>query len=234
MSKRHSILIVADHASNFIPQKYNNLGLSQRLMKSHIAYDLGIKELSLALSKKLKASLVIGEHSRLLIDPNRGIMDPTLILSISDGTRIDQNFNLSNSDKRFRVKEIYKKYHNSISQIIKKKKINMIISLHSFNPYYKNKKIDIEFGILSNSDRRYSNIVIELLSKKGYTVGDNQPYAGNLIEDTMYRHGLKNKIMHTLIEIRNDLLIKPKDISSVTNILYKAITSSKKKIKKYL
>ena len=76
-------------------------------------------------------------------------MDPTLIPSISDGTQIDQNFNLSNSEKRFRVKEIYKKYHNSISQIIKKKKINMIISLHSFNPYYKNKKIDIEFGILS-------------------------------------------------------------------------------------
>ena len=123
MSKRHSILIVADHASNFIPQKYNNLGLSQRLMKSHIAYDLGVKELSLALSKKLKASLVIGEHSRLLIDPNRGIMDPTLIPSISDGTQIDQNFNLSNSEKRFRVKEIYKKYHNSISQIIKKKKV---------------------------------------------------------------------------------------------------------------
>ena len=96
MSKRHSILIVADHASNFIPQKYNNLGLSQRLMKSHIAYDLGIKELSLALSKKLKASLVIGEYSRLLIDPNRGIMDPTLIPSISDGTQIDQNVNLSN------------------------------------------------------------------------------------------------------------------------------------------
>ena len=82
--------------------------------------------------------------------------------------------------------------------------------------------------------KRYSNIIIELLSKKGYTVGDNQPYAGNLIEDTMYRHGLKTKILHTLIEIRNDLLIKPKDISSVTNILYKAITSSKKKTKKYL
>ena len=88
MSKRHSILIVADNASNFIPQKYNNLGLPQRLMKSHIAYDLGVKELSLLLSKKLKATLVLGQYSRLLIDPNRGIMDPTLIPSISDGTQI--------------------------------------------------------------------------------------------------------------------------------------------------
>jgi predicted N-formylglutamate amidohydrolase len=65
-------------------------------------------------------------------------------------------------------------------------------------------------------------------------VGDNQPYAGNLIEDTMYKHGLKNKIIHTLIETRNDLLLKPRDISSVANILYKAITSSKKRIKEYL
>lgn len=234
MSKRHSILIVADHASNFIPQKYNNLGLSQRLMKSHIAYDLGVKELSLLLSKKLKAPLVLGEYSRLLIDPNRGIMDPTLIPSISDGTQIVQNYKISNSDKRFRVNEIYKKHHNLISQVIKKKKINMIISLHSFNSYYRNKKRDIEFGILSNSDRRYSNVIIEFLSKKGYKVGDNQPYAGNLIEDTMYKHGLKNKIIHTLIETRNDLLLKPRDISSVANILYKAITSSEKRIKEYL
>ena len=88
MSKRHSILIVADHASNFIPQKYNNLGLSQRLMKSHIAYDLGVKELSLLLSKKLKAPLVLGEYSRLLIDPNRGIMDPTLIPSTVSYTHL--------------------------------------------------------------------------------------------------------------------------------------------------
>mgnify|MGYP001427970400 CR=1 FL=1 len=234
MSKRHSILIIADHASNFIPEEYNCLGLSKELIESHIAYDLGIKELSLELSKKLKTHLVVGEHSRLLIDLNRGIMDPTLISCISHGIKIFQNYKLSSNDMRFRIEGIYNNYHHKISKIIKSKKINLIISLHSFNPYYKKKKRDIKFGILSNSDRRYSDIIIEILSKKGYTVGDNQPYEGNLTDDTMHRHGLKNGILHTLIETRNDLLLKPTDISSIADLLYQTITSSKERIKKYL
>ena len=68
MSNRHSILIIADHASNFIPDEYNNLGLSQKHIESHIAYDIGVKQLALELSSKLKSHLVIGDYSRLLID----------------------------------------------------------------------------------------------------------------------------------------------------------------------
>ena len=43
------LLIIVDHASNFIPSKYKNLGLPKHLTESHIAYDLNI----LSLSKKL-------------------------------------------------------------------------------------------------------------------------------------------------------------------------------------
>ena len=35
---RDSILIIVDHANNFIPSKYKNLGLSKNLTESHIAY----------------------------------------------------------------------------------------------------------------------------------------------------------------------------------------------------
>ena len=234
MSKRHSVLIVADHASNFIPDEYNNLALSQELIESHIAYDIGVKQLSLKLSEKLKAHLVMGNYSRLLIDLNRGIMDPTLISSISHGIKISKNYKLSSEDKKFRINEVYNNYHDKIYKIIKREKINLIISLHSFNPYYKKKKRDIKFGILSNSDRRYSDIIIEILSKKGYRVGDNQPYEGNLIEDTMHRHGLQNGILHTLIETRNDLLQSSKNISDIANILFQVIKSSKQKVEKYL
>ena len=39
---RASLLIVVDHANNFIPSKYKNLGLLKNLTESHIAYDLNI------------------------------------------------------------------------------------------------------------------------------------------------------------------------------------------------
>ena len=234
MSMRHSILIVADHASNFIPDRYDNLGLSQELIDSHIAYDIGVKQLALELSKKLKAHLVMGNYSRLLIDLNRGIMDPTLISSISHGVKIFQNYRLSSRDKKFRINEIYNNYHDKIYKIINREKINLIISLHSFNPYYKKKKRNIKFGILSNSDRRYSDIIIDIFNKKGYRVGDNKPYEGNLTEDTMHRHGLSNGILHTLIETRNDLLQNSKNISDISNVLFQIIKSSKQRVRKYL
>ena len=40
-------------------------------------------------------------------------------------------------------------------------------------------------------------------------VGDNKPYKGDLVGDSMYRHGLRNKLPHALIEVRNDLLSNP-------------------------
>ena len=48
-------------------------------------------------------------------------------------------------------------------------------------------------------------------------VEDNEPHQGNLISYTMYKHRLKNKFDHTLIEIRNDLL---SSISKLKNISY--------------
>ena len=144
------------------------------------------------------------------------------------------NYKISKKEKRFRVNQIYNIYHKKIYEIIKKNKINIIISLHSFNPYYKNKKRKIKFGILSNNDRRYSDIIIELLNKKGYRVGDNEPYEGNLKGDTMFRHGLQNGLLHTLIETRNDLLHSPKSIAEISNLLFQIIKSSKQKVIKYL
>ena len=71
MPSSAKLLIVADHASNYIPRKYNNLGLEQKDVVTHKAYDPGVKELAINLSNKLNSQLVLGEYSRLLIDCNR-------------------------------------------------------------------------------------------------------------------------------------------------------------------
>ncbi|MEM9231235.1 MAG: N-formylglutamate amidohydrolase, partial [Pseudomonadota bacterium] len=38
------------------------------------------------------------------------------------------------------------------------------------------------------------------------TVGDNEPYTGQLEGDCMYRHGTQRGLPHVLIEVRNDLV----------------------------
>ena len=224
--KKKRILLIADHASNYIPISLKNLGLQKSLLNSHIAYDLGVKELCINLSTLLKSKYIIGEHSRLIIDLNRDKSDPTLIPEIVDGKVIKKNITLNENDKKIRISKIYNRYHHKIKKVIKNDNITILISLHSFNPIFKNKKRNIHFGILSNQDRSLSDYIIMEMKRRKLKVGDNEPYKGNLIGDTMYKHGLKNNLLHTLIEVRNDLLSSPTKIHRVAKLLKKVINSS--------
>jgi predicted N-formylglutamate amidohydrolase len=218
----NQILIIVDHASNHVSKEDNKLGLPNSFLNQHIAFDLGVKELSLDLSTRLKCKLIQGKYSRLLIDLNRDLDDPTIIPEIVDKKIIPGNIGLSKSELRLRVKKIYNKYQNE--------KVKVILSLHSFNPIFKNKKRLLEFGVLSNEDKNLSSIIFDQLRSQNMNVGDNKPYKGNLIGDSMYRHGLRNKLPHALIEVRNDLLSNPIKIKRVSKLLHKIIVKSLKKL----
>jgi predicted N-formylglutamate amidohydrolase len=231
MGMRDSLLIIVDHANNFIPSKYKNLGLPKYLTESHIAYDLNILNLSKRINALLESDIVYGEQSRLIIDLNRGLNDPTLIPSISDKKLIPGNIGINSREFNFRKIEYYDSYHSKIKKFINKKKIKLIISMHSFNPYFKGKKRKTEIGILSNKDRRYSDLLIRQMTKsKRYIIGDNIPYKGELKDDTLYKHGLKKNILHTLIEVRSDLI----NTEIKVNKMSQFIVSSLKKINKEL
>jgi len=89
------VLLVCDHASNLIPERLNNLGLDAHALSRHIAYDKGSAELTETLSAQLGYASVLCNFSRLVIDCNRMIGDPTLVPEISDGTVVPGNEKLS-------------------------------------------------------------------------------------------------------------------------------------------
>ena len=150
---------------------------------------------------------------------NRGKHGPTIIPEIVDRKIIKGNINLTDFDKKKRYLNIYLQYHKKIKKIIKEDNIKILISLHSFNPIFKKNKRKIHFGVLSNQDRRLSEIIIEEMKLRRLKVGDNEPYVGNLIGDTMYTHGLKNNLHHSLIEVRNDLLSSSIKVNRISTIL---------------
>ena len=77
-------LVICDHSSNNIPLRYQNLGISEKDLESHRAYDIGASDVASQLSELVDCSLVMANFSRLLIDPNRGKADPTLTPKISE------------------------------------------------------------------------------------------------------------------------------------------------------
>jgi len=215
--KESNFLIICDHASNHIPDEYKNLGLKKEILTTHIAYDLGVKEVATYLSKQLKCPLVMSDFSRLLIDANRGIDDPTLIMKISDGKIIRGNKDISFlkncNEKKHRVASYYNIYHNKISEIINrlldKNIVPAIISIHSFTPLFGGNKRSTELGILWDSDYRLPDIFFSYFNKnyKDIIIGNNKPYSGRMKNDSLYRHATKRGLANILIEIRQDLII---------------------------
>src|SRR5262252_11041054 len=76
-------LLIADHAGRAIPRRLGRLGLDEAALARHIGWDIGIESATRALSALLDAPAAIAGYSRLVIDCNRRLDDPTSIAQIS-------------------------------------------------------------------------------------------------------------------------------------------------------
>ena len=232
-------LVICDHASNNIPLEYGNLGISKKDLESHRAFDLGASEVASELSNLLNCNLVMANFSRLLIDPNRGKDDPTLIPKLSEGKIIKGNANISMSEddmeRSKRIHLFYLPYHKQINRFINKSldngRIPKILSIHSFTPIWKGKKREIDVGILWDKDDRLSKIFLNSL--KNIKLGDNKPYSGRLKNDTLYKHATSHGIPHVLIELRQDLLKKEKDKLQWAKKIHNVLKENEKNIKSF-
>lgn len=206
------VLLVCDHASNAVPSAYNSLGLPEAAFGRHIAYDIGAAAVTAALSRLLNAPAVLANFSRLLIDPNRGADDPTLVMKLSDGAIIPGNRFADASDIAERIARYYAPYHDAIAGQIAAARAKgiapVILSMHSFTPVFQGQPRPWQIGILWDKDGRIAlPMLASLRADKKLTVGDNQPYSGELVGDCMYRHGTQNGLAHVLIEVRQDLIV---------------------------
>lgn len=209
-------LITCDHAENTVPTWVNggDLGLAAADMERHIAFDIGAAGVTHHLSEMLDAPAVLSRFSRLVIDPNRGADDPTLIMQLYDGTIIPGNNDLDTDARKARKSALYDPYHNAISSAVNAKPLDDIyLAIHSFTPRLSGKPPrPWEIAILFAQDRRFSDVLIAKLKAQGdLTVGKNEPYTGALRGDSVYQHALSTGRPNALIEIRNDLIATPND-----------------------
>ena len=206
------VLLVCDHASNAVPAEYDGLGLPAEAFTRHIAYDPGAAQVTAALSERLNAPAVLANFSRLLIDPNRGADDPTLVMKLSDGAIIPGNRHADASEIAARIARFYTPYHQAvagrIAAALDRGVRPAILSLHSFTPVFQGHVRPWQIGILWDKDGRIAQpLLASLQTDASLTVGDNQPYSGELVGDCMYQHGTSKGLPHVLIELRQDLIV---------------------------
>jgi predicted N-formylglutamate amidohydrolase len=198
------LIFLCDHASRRLPEGFGSLGLDPALFGSHIASDIGAAEVTRTLAAHFGAKAVLARWSRLLVDLNRGEDDPTLVMTLSDGSIVPGN---RGADVAERIARFHRPYHERIArEIAQAGDTPVLLSMHSFTPSWKGRARPWAVGVLWDRDARLARPLIAALERAGFTVGDNEPYSGELENDCLYRHGTMNGLPHALIEIRQDLI----------------------------
>ena len=206
------LLILCDHAENTLPEAYGTLGLRSEDLHRHIAYDLGAAGVTEHLAKALGAPALLTRFSRLMIDPNRGADDPTLIMQLSDGLIVPGNVGLSGEEIEARVNRFYVPYHRAVDRAIEAGiaagKPPVVLSVHSFTQAWKGVPRPWHVGVLWDKDPRLALPLLDALRAfPDIEVGDNVPYSGQLKGDTLYTHATARGLAHALVEVRQDLIL---------------------------
>ena len=203
-------LVTCDHASNRVPASVNggDLGLPAADMARHIAHDIGAAGVARSLAAALDSPAILGGFSRLVIDPNRGEDDPTLLMRLYDGTIIPANRAADAAETARRLVAFHRPYHAACTALAQRRDDTVLVAVHSFTPQLRgHPPRPWHVGVLYGADDRLARPFLNrLMAESDLCAGDNQPYSGQLPGDAMDRHGVQAGRPHVLLEIRHDLV----------------------------
>lgn len=218
------LLIIADHASNAVPDDLA-LGVSPADLQKHIAWDIGTGALARSLSAALAAPAILATASRLVADCNRAPEDDGAIPPASDGIPVPGNA-LSAEARQARLAAWHAPYHAAIADALDLLAPRLLVSIHSFTPRLASRPEETrpwQVALLYNRDDRAARIAMRTLAAEGFTVGDNQPYSGAVYGYTTDRHAEARGLSYLTFEIRQDLLADESAIAAWTQRLGRVI-----------
>ena len=204
------IMLICDHASNFVPEMFGTLGLEPAELDRHIAWDPGAAPVSRLLSAALDATLVESCVSRLIVDCNRSLQAPDLVPELSETTVIPGNAGLSAEDREDRIALAWRPFHDAIEDLVGERlaggRDTRLVSIHSFTPRYSDRPRPWHVGIIHDEDDRMARpMVAALAAVDGLVVGVNEPYSpADRVYFTLERHARSRGLPCVMIEIRND------------------------------
>jgi len=206
------VLITCDHASRRVPRSLHNLGLDAASLRLHIGWDIGAADVSRGLARRLDAPAILAGYSRLVIDCNRDLDNPTSMPAVSDGVPVPGNQDLGPAARAQRVEALFKPYHRAVEAALDgfaaRGHHPAVLSIHSFTPVMNGVARPWHIGILWDKDPRMAVPMLAALRREaGLVVGDNEPYSAREPAGyTVRTHAEKRGLPHLNVEIRQDLL----------------------------
>jgi predicted N-formylglutamate amidohydrolase len=208
------IVLTCEHASRALPRGMTPRGPAERaVLVSHWGWDIGAWDLTRALSRRLQAGAVGGGWSRLVVDLNRRIGDPTLIRRDAEGVALSWNARVTPAEVERRALAFHVPYHAAINLMVIRRIARgvrpVLFAVHSFTPLYDGRHRDFDVGVLFDRCRSGAIRLAEGLKKSGLRVRYNEPYSG--LAGMMYaihRHGTHHGLPCLELEVNQDLLAR--------------------------
>jgi predicted N-formylglutamate amidohydrolase len=209
---RGRAILVCDHASPRIPRRLGTLGLGEADRLRHVAWDIGTAKLARRLSQILDAPLALSGYSRLVVDCNRPLDEPSAFASRSEDVDVPGNVALSDAEKAARAEAFYWPYQDAVHALVEARmggeRPPVMVSIHSFTPTYHGRVRPWHIGVHYRLDRRLAALALTgLRADAALTVGENEPYPVALDEDyTVPVHAELRGLPYVLFEVRQDLI----------------------------
>lgn len=226
---RYPVLLVCDHASNRIPAELHDLGLTANELATHIAWDIGAARVSKLLAEALQVPVVQASTSRLVVDCNRRLDDPSAFPASSGGVAVPGNQHLTEDDRLARAERFYWPYHHAIRDQVRELETlaaaPAIIAIHSFTPELNGVPRPWHLGALWDKDSRIAQPFLEGFGRQSdIVVGDNEPYSGRHPADfTLDHHAEAEGLPHLGIEVRQELIADEAGARRWTEVLVGAL-----------
>ncbi len=180
------VVVTCEHASNAVPAQYKRLGLARSILDSHVAFDLGARDIARFYARALGADLHEGRWSRLVVDLNRSTTHRGLIAERSFGVEIPGNAEVDDDERARRIRAYHEPYRRavvqSLARAVEKRGACVHVSVHSFTPVVAGKRRTADVGLLFDpsraSEKQLARRWAHGLAGSGLRVRLNYPYRG--------------------------------------------------------
>ncbi len=206
------VVLLCEHASYHIPDRYLGLGLAPPDRLSHAAWDPGALGVARELSRLQDAPLVASRVSRLVYDCNRPPEAASAMPVRSEAIDVPGNHDLSPAHRAEREASVYRPFCDAVGAVLDGRRVSQsptaLVTVHSFTPVFHGRTRAVEIGILHDSDPRIADIMLQYAPTLPHRrVLRNEPYGpADGVTHSLRLHGIDRGLPNVMIEIRNDLL----------------------------
>lgn len=228
------LIVTCEHASNAVPKGLNpGLGVGGSVLRTHIAWDRGSRELASILAHRLDATQFMGRQTRLVVDLNRNRGSRQLIPSKSFGVDIPGNTKLTRAQRGERIEKYWLPYREAVEQavrqVIEQAGECIHFSVHTFVPKLDGEERTAELGILFDPkrprERRFAEALRHQLEAALVDVRMNYPYKGTSDGLTTYlrKQFPKKRYIGIELEVNQNALETSRQLWRMGRVLTEAV-----------